>query len=130
MSAVRLLSSPSLALTQGLGVTLQPGQARTLRVPADGLLRVTQGALWVTRGSLRASDTPDDLYVAAGEPLALRAGEAVVIEPIHLDQSPASQVTPVAFQWQPAVGRCASALRGLSLSLRLQAWVAPAHARA
>ena len=80
MSAATLHSSPSLFLSQGVGVTLQPGQARTLRVPAAGQLRVTQGALWVTRRGRHPSHAPDDLYVAADAPLALCAGETVVIE--------------------------------------------------
>ncbi|MBS0499182.1 MAG: DUF2917 domain-containing protein [Burkholderiaceae bacterium] len=128
MSAATLHSSPSLFLSQGVGVTLQPGQARTLRVPAAGQLRVTQGALWVTRRGRHPSHAPDDLYVAADAPLALCAGETVVIEPIHLAQASAAQVAPVAFHWQPAAGRCAGALRWLRE--RLQARAAPAHARA
>jgi len=79
MSDVKLHSSPSLSLSRGVGVTLQPGQARTLRVPAAGLLRVTRGALWVTRHGARAQPAPDDVYVAAGQPLALRAGDIGVL---------------------------------------------------
>lgn len=97
MSDVKLHSSPSLSLSRGVGVTLQPGQARTLRVPAAGLLRVTRGALWVTRHGARAQPAPDDVYVAAGQPLALRAGESVVIEPIHRGGEPAGPVAPAAF---------------------------------
>ena len=128
MSALTLQSSPSLSLSQGVGVTLQPGQARTLRVPAAGLLRVTRGALWVTRHGARAQPAPDDVYVAAGQPLALRAGESVVIEPIHRGGEPAGPVAPAAFCWQPATGRCAGALR--AFADRLGAWVHGAHVRA
>ena len=128
MSAVSLLASPRLALTQGVGVILQPGQARTLRVPGAGLLRVTQGALWVTRQGTRTAPAPEDVYVVAGQPLALRACESVVIEPIHLGLTPASRVPPAAFQWQPATGCCAGALRWLAA--RLGGWTHAAHARA
>ena len=128
MSALTLQSSPSLSLSQGVGVTLQPGQARTLRVPSAGQLRVTQGALWVTRRGTHFHHTPDDVYVAADAPLALRAGETVVIEPIHLTQAPATQVAPVAFHWQPATGVCAGALRWLAR--RLDGWMHTTHARA
>ena len=125
MSAAKLPSSPSLSLSRGVGVTLQPGQARTLRVPAAGLLRVTHGALWVTRRGARAQPAPDDVYVAAGQPLALHAGESVVIEPIHLGCAPARQVAPADFCWQPAAGRCAGALR--AFADRLGAWMHGAH---
>ncbi|CAM5793841.1 DUF2917 domain-containing protein [Ottowia pentelensis] len=128
MSALALQTSPSLSLSQGVGVTLQPGQARTLRVPSAGQLRVTQGALWVTRRGTRPSHAPDDLYVAADAPLALRAGETVVIEPIHLTQAPATQVALVAFHWQPAAGRCAGALRWLRERLQAKATRTHAHA--
>ena len=128
MSALALQSSPSLSLSQGVGVTLQPGQARTLRVPAAGQLRVTQGALWVTRRGRHPSHAPDDLYVAADAPLALCAGETVVIESIHLAQTPATQVAPVAFYWQPASGRCAGALRWLRERLGVGATRTHAHA--
>ena len=128
MTNANLLSSPSLSLSHGVGVTLQPGQARTLRVPSAGQLRVTQGALWVTRRGVRFNHAPDDVYVAAGEPLALRAGESVVIEPIHLGVAPASHVMPVAFHWQPATGACAGALRWLGR--RLAAWAHPTHVSA
>lgn len=111
MSAVNPPSSPSLALSPGIGVTLQPGQARTVRVPATGVLRVMQGALWVTRRGTHTSDPPDDLHMVAGQPLTLRAGDAVVIEPIHLMPSHAARVAPATFVWQPASGRCAGALR-------------------
>lgn len=114
MSAAHRPSSPSLSLSPGIGVTLQPGQARTLRVPAAGVLRVTQGALWATRRGTHVSDLPDDLHVVAGQPLTLRAGDAVVIEPIHLTPSHAAQVAPATFLWQPAGGRCAGALRWLA----------------
>ena len=128
MSVASPLSSPSLSLSQGVGATLQPGQARILRVPAAGTLRVTQGALWVTRRGTRAGHAPDDLYVAPEQPLCLRAGETVVIEPIHRSGTPASRLAPATFQWQAGTGRCAGALRWLGA--RLGAWRHPTHARA
>lgn len=113
MSAVHLLASPSLSLSAGVGVTLQPGQAHTLRVPGAGVLRVSQGALWVTRHATHAHPWPDDVYLTAGEPLALQAGESVVIEPIRPHLAAPAPVAPATFSWQASSGRCAGVLRWL-----------------
>lgn len=60
------------------------------RVPADGELRVLQGRVWMTR-----CGEPEDHVLAAGQTLALRAGDRLVAEPWV-----AGQV--VRLQWQAA----------------------------
>ena len=81
MSPARLPSSPRLPLSRGVSITLQPGQARTLHLPAAGTLRVAQGALWVTRRGRHVDHPAQDLYVSAGLALALDAGDSVVRRP-------------------------------------------------
>lgn len=128
MSPARLPSSPRLPLSRGVSITLQPGQARTLHLPAAGTLSVAQGALWVTRRGRHVDHPAQDLYVSAGLALALDAGDSVVIEPMHLADTPAAQVPPASFSWQADEGHCAGLLRWLRQHLQA-AW-RPAPARA
>lgn len=81
--------------------------ASTLQAQAGGQLRVLAGPVWATLAG------SGDLVLAAGECLALRRGQAVVVEPWqrgHLAQ----------LAWQPAP---AYGLRG-----RLAAWARSAQA--
>ena len=76
---------------------LPAGRALTLQPREAGRLKVAHGQLWVTydgphRG---APNNLGDHVVGAGEELALRAGERLVIEPYDSD-------APAYFSWDPA----------------------------
>lgn len=57
------------------------GQAQRLRVRRSGWLSVSQGQVWLTRDGDDA-----DHVLAVGEPLHLHRGEAVIVEPWHVQQ--------------------------------------------
>jgi hypothetical protein len=62
---------------------LPAGHAVTLDVPDDAALRITQGRVWATFDGPHQGPANDqgDVVLAAGERLALHAGQRVVIEP-------------------------------------------------
>ncbi len=62
---------------------LAAGCAVTLDVPDDAALRITQGRVWATFDGPHQGPANDqgDVVLAAGERLALHAGQRVVIEP-------------------------------------------------
>ncbi len=99
-SASHALSPLALqAAARGLR-TLALGQATTLRPARDGVLRVQRGARWVTQGdSASTGCRAGDEFLWPWQRLSLRAGDAVVVEPIAV---PGSPVQRVALEWQPS----------------------------
>ena len=72
------------AATRGLR-TLKPGSAVTLQPNADGELRIARGAAWATvRGphAGNAGAPGGDVLLEPGARIALRGGQALVLEPI------------------------------------------------
>ena len=80
--------------------TLAPLQAHTLRALGDGVLTVARGALWVTdlgpHAGTAEGGPQGDVVLPAGARLNVRAGSALVIEPIGL-HGEAAQLA--AFGW-------------------------------
>jgi hypothetical protein len=59
---------------------LAAGQAMTLKASSASVLRIRQGRVWVTRDAT-AHWGSEDLVLAPGESLTIRAGERLVMEP-------------------------------------------------
>lgn len=78
---------------------LAAGQALSLQPHEAGLLRVAQGQVWVTLGVAQhgAGNELGDYFLCAGEHLAVRPGQQVVMEPIAHAQQQA-----VFFDWTPS----------------------------
>ncbi len=107
--------------------TLAPGRALSLQPRHTGLLRVAQGQVWVTLGAEHqgAGNELGDYFLGAGEQLAIRPGQHVVLEPFESAQQEA-----VFFEWAPRpvpvhapiaqdVGAVTQPLRDLGLALGL-----------
>ena len=75
---------------------LPPGQALTLKSAQGGLVRVAAGGLWATFDGPHAGRVNDrgDHLLEAGELIALRPGERVVVEPT-------SRTSSAAIEWEP-----------------------------
>lgn len=77
---------PAICPLRRLGLAgswvLPPGQAVTLQSADDSALQVTQGRIWATLDGPHSGPANDlgDVVLQAGERLALRAGQRVVIE--------------------------------------------------
>lgn len=96
---------------------LAPGQAMTLRVRRAGHLQIRGERVWLTLwlAFQDASVRGGDHFVEAGQQVALRAHQAVVIEPC----ARSGQVCRCAqFQWQPASGTLGAVRQGLAHALR------------
>jgi hypothetical protein len=108
------------AASQGLW-TVSPARALSLRPRRAGVLCIAHGAAWVTRSGPHpgtAEGGPQgDLLLQAGERLALRAGDALVLEPVATPGQPAAtlafdwrEASADALLWREAVGRPAHEL--------------------
>ncbi len=86
--------------------TLPAGQALTVRVREAGVLRITQGRIWLTfsHADRNLRVPAGDHFFGAGEELTLSAGDTVVMECW-------SRESQACFSWEPA--RPASARAGL-----------------
>jgi Protein of unknown function (DUF2917) len=97
--------------------SLQAGRALTLRPHANAVLRITQGAAWVTLPS-----QPGDHFLRAGDSLRISACDSVVMEAW---QVPVTQ--SLYFDWDPVPMQItapnAAPARGSRLSA--PAWSAP-----
>ena len=106
--------------------------ARQTRAPADGVLQVTCGQVWLTR-----SGEADDHVLRAGESMRLAPGQAVLVQPWTDGERArvswrADQPRPRASRWRVPAAR---ALRGLAVALtasgaRLADWARTAEASA
>ncbi len=78
--------------------TLMPGRAISLRPGEAGLLRITRGQVWATVDGSPGCPGRDlgDHFLQAGQELAVRAGQHLVMEPHG-----AACETPVYFEWTP-----------------------------
>ena len=78
---------------------LAPGRALSLQPRQAGVLRVAQGQVWVTLDAEHhgAGNELGDYFLHAGEQLAIRPGQHVVLEPF----APAQQQA-VFFDWTPS----------------------------
>lgn len=76
---------------------LLPGRALSLQLRETGTLRLASGCLWATFDGPHQGPANDwgDRVLCAGDQLALRAGQRVVIESWRAD-------TPAAFSWHPS----------------------------
>jgi Protein of unknown function (DUF2917) len=85
---------------------LRAGRALSLRPKVAALLRITQGAAWVTLPSL-----PGDHFLRAGDSLHARAGDHVVMEawPVPAKSTPTG--TALYFDWDPVPMRVAAPAR-------------------
>ncbi len=87
-AAVDGAASPTACPLRRLGLAgswvLPPGRAVTLQSADDSALQVTQGRIWATLDGPHSGPANDlgDVVLQAGERLALRAGQRVVIESI------------------------------------------------
>jgi len=98
MTSEKIESIPSCAWT------LNRGAAQTFRAKSAGVLRVSGGRAWVTLSASRFSPQPrryrdldpGDIFVGPGNDLALRSGQAVVIESWPSDGMPLTRL-----QWVP-----------------------------
>lgn len=95
-------ASPALQQTAHGCWKLAAGRAVTLRPTARGDLRIAQGRVWATLDGPHARRA-GDLFLEAGETLALRAGQRVVLEPYG-----AAGPCAAAFDWVPLQARQAS----------------------
>ncbi|MDO8284637.1 MAG: DUF2917 domain-containing protein [Rhodoferax sp.] len=79
---------------------LAPGRALSLQPRQPGWLRVAQGQVWVTLGALHqgAGNELGDFFLHAGEQLAVRPGQHLVLEPFERGQQQA-----VFFEWTPGL---------------------------
>lgn len=91
---------------------LMPGQVISLRPRAAGALHITQGQAWATFDGPHAVQGMDcgDHCLAAGQQLAVRAGQRLVFEPLGRDEM-------VCFEWTPWSGT--SPLRDLVQALSM-----------
>ncbi|MDO8775278.1 MAG: DUF2917 domain-containing protein [Burkholderiaceae bacterium] len=78
--------------------TLMPGRAISLRPHEAGLLRIARGQVWATLDGSPAWPGSDlgDHFLQAGQQLAVRAGQHLVMEPHG-----AALEAPVYFEWTP-----------------------------
>ena len=100
--------------------SLAPRQARSLAAAAaPRWLRVDTGRVWVTE---RRSDAPaEDIWLQAGESLALPAGTAWIVEAWPRAQLSLLQAAPAlsrAAPWRQAWGRLTALLRWPALPVR------------
>lgn len=74
-----------------------PGQALTLKSAHGGRMRVASGGLWATFDGPHAGPANDrgDHLLQAGEMIALRPGERLVVEP-------ANRSAGAYIEWEPA----------------------------
>ena len=96
-----LAQSALLPLKSWAGESLLPaGRALTVRARQAGVLRITQGRVWITFShadkDLRVP--AGDYFCSAGESLALAAGQAVVMESWSAGEGGGA----AAFSWEPA----------------------------
>lgn len=79
---------------------LAPGRALSLQPRQPGWLRVAQGQVWVTLGARHqgAGNELGDFFLHAGEQLAVRPGQHLVLEPFERGQQQA-----VFFEWTPSL---------------------------
>jgi hypothetical protein len=96
-----------------------PHSAHTVRPERDSLLRIAQGAAWVTLPSQRG-----DHVLQAGQTLAVCSGEHVVIEDWHAGGAPLHYALEPSAQHSNAGGTQWNSLRTLSPSY-CQAVLAP-----
>jgi len=98
MTKLALRESQQSELPPAGSWKLEPGRALTLHPSEAGELRVSRGRLWATLDGPHAGPLLGlgDLFVDAGTPLRLRAGQRVVIEPADHD-------APAFFTWDLAV---------------------------
>ncbi|MET0310843.1 MAG: DUF2917 domain-containing protein [Burkholderiaceae bacterium] len=84
---------------------LGAGRAVTLQPREGGLVRIAHGRVWVTfdgpHDSLRG-----DLFLCAGEGLAVEAGQRAVMESFG-----SAHDAPAYFTWEPAAGRAPAGTR-------------------
>lgn len=78
--------------------TLKPGRAISLQPGEAGLLRIARGQVWATFDGSPKWPGQDlgDHFLQAGQELAVRAGQHLVIEPHGT-----SREAPVYFEWAP-----------------------------
>ena len=100
---------------------LMPGSAICLHSRKAGVLHIEQGRVWATFDGPHQGhgNEPADHFVQAGQQLALRAGQRLVIEPWC-----SVREAPVYFAWTPAPAAITvHATRWkTALTQRLQAW--------
>lgn len=79
---------------------LAPGRALSLQPRQAGWLRVAQGQAWVTLDAEHhgAGNELGDYFLGAGEQLAVRPGQHVVLEPFAQ-----AHQQPVFFEWAPGL---------------------------
>jgi hypothetical protein len=110
------------------GWKLDAGRALSLRPRGAGVLRVTQGRLWVTLDSLRGDvQASGDLFLVPGRGLVVQAGQRLVIESSDTDRQAAAHFSldplgqPQARALHHATGRwqvaVAQPVRDLGLAL-------------
>jgi Protein of unknown function (DUF2917) len=75
---------------------LRAGQALSLRPKVAAVLRVAQGAAWVTLPSL-----PGDHFLRAGDSLRASPGDHVVMEVWPAPAKSAQASTALHFDWDP-----------------------------
>jgi Protein of unknown function (DUF2917) len=100
-AATHAAAAPDALTSQSMprcAFALQAGRAMTLRPKANALLRITQGAAWVTLPS-----QPGDHFLHAGDNLRISACDRVVMEAW---QVPATQ--SLYFDWDPLPMRVAA----------------------
>ncbi|MDB5929959.1 MAG: hypothetical protein JWR60_1666 [Polaromonas sp.] len=115
--AVNLQGQPAAA-------TLRAGHALTLAVRQPGMLRLTQGRVWLTFSHADKDARAGDHFLQDGESLALAPGDSAVIEPYAADRA----ASAADFSWEPACamagswhGAVAQPLRDLRAALGLAA---------
>lgn len=93
--------SPLALRAQARGLfTLPAGQARRWQVPRAGQLRVARGMLWLTLDGPHAgteAGPQGDVFLRAGDALALPAGARPVLEAVAMGHAPQGDA---AFSWQ------------------------------
>lgn len=111
------------ASQQSAATDVGRGEALTLRAGSASVLRVSAGRLWVTPSST-AAQASRDVFLRAGEQLALAAGQEVVLE-----GWPSARFELIAAARPAAAGgtvqRLLRAVRSLSASSRTSAAPAP-----
>ena len=80
---------------------LTPGRALSMQPRQAGVLRVAQGQVWVTLDVAHqgAGNELGDYFLRAGEQLAVRPGQHLVLEPFARTQAQDA----VLFEWAPTV---------------------------
>lgn len=87
---------------------LDAGRALTLRPRTGGLLRITQGRVWLTLESVHDNaQAAGDLFLVPGRALVVQAGQRVVLE-----SSDAERAAAAHFSWEPLAQAQARALQG------------------